>query len=269
MDNAKKTEASEKPLVLVENQGTVAWLLLHRPSVANALSCALVANLRAELAALAKLPDLTAVVIAGAEGKVFSAGADLKERLGMTLDGTRAYLDDLCALVQAIEDFPRPVIAAISGVAFGGGLEIALACDIRLADESASLALSEVRLGIIPGAGGTQRLSRLCGIAVAKELILTGRRLDAQTALRLGLVSQVVAKSELRTAVASLCSELAAAGPLALAEAKRAIDAGFGKPMAEALAVERRCYEIVLASQDRNEGLHAFAEKRPPLFRGK
>jgi enoyl-CoA hydratase/carnithine racemase len=170
------------------------------------LSRALVAALRAELAALAGLPDLTAVVLAGARDKAFSAGADLKERLGMTLDETRAFLDELGALVQAIEDFPRPVIAAISGAALGGGLEIALACDLRLADESASMALSEVRLGIIPGAGGTQRLSRLCGIAVAKELILTGRRIDAATALKLGLVSRVVAN---RTCARprSLCSE--------------------------------------------------------------
>lgn len=260
---------SAKPLVLVEMQGNVAWLMLHRSEAANALSSALVADLRAELARLARISDLTAVVLAGADGKVFSAGADLKERLEMDLDGTRAYLDELCALVQAIEDFPRPVIAAISGAAFGGGLEIALACDMRLADESAILSLSEVRLGIIPGAGGTQRLSRICGIAVAKDLILTGRRLDAKAALRLGLVSQVVARSELHAAVTTLCSELAAAAPLALAEAKRAIDNGFGKPMAEALAVERRCYEIVLASQDRNEGLRAFAEKRPPRYRGK
>jgi enoyl-CoA hydratase/carnithine racemase len=187
----------------------------------------------------------------------------------MTLDETRGYLDELCALVQAIEDFPRPVIAALSGAAYGGGFEIALACDMRLADETAILALSEVRLGIIPGAGGTQRLSRLCGIAIAKELILTGRRLDAKAALQVGLVSQVVAKSELHAAVASLCSELAIAAPLALAEAKRAIDAGFGKPMAEALAVERRCYETVLTSEDRNEGLRAFAEKRSPRYQGK
>jgi enoyl-CoA hydratase/carnithine racemase len=140
---------------------------------------------------------------------------------------------------------------------------------VRLADESASMALSEVRLGIIPGAGGTQRLSRLCGIAAAKELILTGRRIDATTALKLGLVSKVVAKADLRTAVAALCSELAAAGPLALAAAKRAIDAGFGKPMNEALAIERACYETVLASEDRTEGLRAFARKRPPRYQGK
>ena len=269
MAGDKNATTATLPLVLVERQGAVAWLVLNRPDAANALSRALVAALRTELAALAGLPDLTAVVLTGAGDKTFSAGADLKERLGMTLDETRAFLDELGALVQAIEDFPRPVVAAISGAALGGGLEMALACDIRLADESASMALSEVRLGIIPGAGGTQRLSRLCGIAAAKELVLTGRRIDAPTALKLGLVSKVVAKADLRAAVAALCSELAAAGPLALATAKRAIDAGFGKPIGEALAIERACYETVLASEDRNEGLRAFAEKRPPHYRGK
>lgn len=269
MGGTKNANVSAKTLVQVERQGAIAWLILNRPEAANALSRALVAALRAELAALAGRPELTAVVLAGAEDKAFCAGADLKERLGMTLDETRTFLDELGALVQTIENFPRPVIAALSGAAFGGGLEIALACDLRLADESATMGLSEVRLGIIPGAGGTQRLSRLCGIAVAKELILTGRRIDANTALSLGLVSQVVAKPDLRAAVAALCSELAAAGPLALAAAKRAMDAGFGKPMHEALAIERACYEGVLVSQDRNEGLRAFAEKRPPRYQGK
>lgn len=269
MGETKNANNLAKTLVLAQRQGAIAWLILNRPEAANALSRALVAALRAELAALAGQPDLTAVVLAGAEDNAFCAGADLKERLGMTLDETHAFLDELGALVQTIENFPRPVIAALSGAAFGGGLEIALACDLRLADESATLGLSEVRLGIIPGAGGTQRLSRLCGLAVAKELILTGRRIDANTALRLGLVSRVVAKPDLRAAVVSLCSELAAAGPLALAAAKRAIDAGFGKPMHEALAIERACYEGVLVSQDRNEGLRAFAEKRPPRYQGK
>jgi enoyl-CoA hydratase/carnithine racemase len=269
MDETKNADDLAKPLVLVERQGTIAWLILNRPKAANALSRALVAALRAELAALSGQSELTAMVLAGAENTAFCAGADLKERLGMTLAETREFLDELGALVQAIADFPRPVIAALSGAAFGGGLEIALACDLRLADESATMGLSEVRLGIIPGAGGTQRLSRLCGVAVAKELILTGRRIDATTALDLGLVSRVVAKPDLRAAVASLCSELAGAGPLALAAAKRAIDAGFGKPMNQALAIERACYEGVLVSQDRNEGLRAFAEKRPPRYQGK
>lgn len=269
MADIELANGSAKPLVVVEHQEAVAWLNLNRPEAANALSRGLVAALRAELAALAGRPELAAVVLAGAEGKAFCAGADLKERLAMTLDETRAYLDELGGLVQAIEDFPRPVVAAISGAALGGGLEIALACDLRLADESATMGLSEVRLGIIPGAGGTQRLSRLCGIAAAKELILTGRRIDAATALGLGLVSRVVVKSDLRAAVEAVCAELAAAAPLALAAAKRAVDHGFGKPMAEALAVERACYESVLTSQDRDEGLRAFAEKRPPRYQGK
>ena len=266
---SKGKNTNDPPLVLVERQGATVWLILNRPEAANALSRALVASLRVELAALAGLADVNAVVITGAQDRAFCAGADLKERLGMTLDETRAFLDELGALVQAIEDFPRPVIAAISGAALGGGLELALACDLRLADESASMAMSEVRLGIIPGAGGTQRLARLCGIAVAKELILTGRRIDSATAMRLGLVSKVVAKPDLREATLSLCSELSAAGPLALAAAKRAIDGGFGKPMNEAMAIERACYEVVLVSQDRNEALHAFAEKRLPSFQGK
>jgi methylglutaconyl-CoA hydratase len=269
MTKAGGGRAAPGALVLVERVGTAAWVSLNRPAAANALSRGLVAALREELAELAARPEVTAVVLTSVGGKAFSAGADLKERLGMTLDETRAFLDDLTALVSAVEDFPAPVIAAISGAALGGGLELALAADIRVADATALLGLSEVRLGIIPGAGGTQRLARLCGIAKAKELILTGRKIDAATALELGLVSQVVDKAELKGAVEALVAELAAGGPLALAQAKRAIDAGFGRPMPEALTCERACYEVVLGSEDRNEGLRAFAEKRAPRFRGR
>jgi len=256
-------------LVVVERQGSTAWLGMQRPETANALSRVLVARLRAELATLAADSSLTAVVLTGIEGKAFCAGADLKERLAMTLDETRAFLDELGDLVDAIADFSRPVIAAISGAALGGGLEIALACDFRIADTSARFGLAEVRLGIIPGAGGTQRLSRLCGMAVAKEMVLTGQRIDADRALALGLISQVVPVGELRSAVTTLATELSAAGPLALAQAKRAVTRGFDLPIDQALALERECYEVVLASEDRNEGLRAFSEKRPPRFVGK
>jgi len=242
---------------------------MQRPEAANALSRALVAELRSEFATLATDAGLTAVVLAGIEGKAFCAGADLKERLAMTLDETRVFLDELGALVNAIADFPHPVIAAISGSALGGGLEMALACDFRIADASARMGLAEVRLGIIPGAGGTQRLSRLCGMAAAKELVLTGQRIDGEQALALGLVSRVVPTGELRPAVMALATELSAAGPLALAQAKRAVTRGFDMPIDQALAFERECYEVVLASEDRNEGLRAFAEKRAPRFLGK
>lgn len=257
-----------KPLVVVERRGHSAWLRLNRAESANALSRALIAELRAAIDEALADDRLSALVLIS-EGRSFCAGADLKERLAMSLDETRAFLDALGALVQAIADFPRPVIAALSGAAMGGGLEIALACDIRIADETATLGLSEVRLGIIPGAGGTQRLARLCGIAIAKELILTGRRVDATTARELGLVSRVVAKDALASTIEQLCAEIDGAAPLALAAAKHAIDGGFGMPLSDALAIERVCYESVLSSEDRDEGLRAFAEKRPPRFQGK
>jgi enoyl-CoA hydratase/carnithine racemase len=165
--------------------------------------------------------------------------------------------------------FPRPVIAAINGAAFGGGLELALAADLRIAADTAEMGLTEVRLGIIPGAGGTQRLPRLAGVAAAKELILTGRRINALRALEIGIVCQVVPVEELPAAAARLGAEVAACGPLAVAQAKLAIDGGIDLPLGEGLALERECYEVVLASEDRNEGLAAFAEKRPPVFKGR
>jgi methylglutaconyl-CoA hydratase len=253
--------------VLVERDGRIAWLTLNRPEAANALSCALVADLRTALAALTQDPPV--LVVTGAGEKAFCAGADLKERRAMTLDETRAFLVDLNAMVDALAAYPQPVVAALGGAAYGGGLELALACDVRLAAEGIELGLPEVRLGIIPGAGGTQRLARTCGLAVAKELILTGRRIDAARARAIGLVSAVVPAAELRAEAQRWATELATAGPLAVAQAKRAIDGGWGQPLGAGLALERACYEVVLASEDRNEGLRAFAEKRKPAFTGK
>jgi methylglutaconyl-CoA hydratase len=255
--------------VRVERAGAVATVTLARSEAANALSKALVADLRAALAALEVDATLAVVILTGAGDKAFCAGADLKERRGMTPDQTREVLDGLNGLMNEVAAFPRAVIAAINGVAFGGGLELALSADLRLAADTAQLGLTEVRLGIIPGAGGTQRLSRLCGIAVAKELILTGRRLDAAAALGLGIVGRVVPAADLMTAAAAIAGEIAQGGPLAVAQAKRAIDDGFGRPLAEGLAVERGAYEVVLTSEDRNEGLAAFAEKRRPVWRGR
>jgi enoyl-CoA hydratase/carnithine racemase len=259
-------------LVLVERRGRAAFVTLNRPDAANALSKGLVSGLEAvlrELAALIKKGDDLRVVVVTGAGKVFSAGADLKERRAMTLEQTWGFLDELNRLINAVAEFPRPVVAAINGAAFGGGLELALACDIRIAADTAELGLTEVRLGIIPGAGGTQRLSRIASVAAAKELILTGRRVRAQRAYALGIVSDVVPADNLADAATRLADEIAAAGPLALAAAKRAIDGGVALPLAEGLALEAACYEEVLPSDDRNEGLAAFAEKRPPEFKGK
>ena len=193
-------------LVLVERRERAAFVTLNRPDAANALSKGLVSALEAvfsELAALIKKgDDLRAVVLTGT-GKVFSAGADLKERRAMTLEQTWGFLDELNRLMNAVAAFPRPVVAAINGAAFGGGLELALACDLRIAADTAELGLTEVRLGIIPGAGGTQRLTRIAGVAAAKELILTGRRVRAQRAYALGIVSDVVPAETLADAAGS------------------------------------------------------------------
>jgi enoyl-CoA hydratase/carnithine racemase len=247
----------------------VVWLTLNRPEVGHALSWDLIKALRSELARLRGWPELAALVLTGAGKRAFCAGADLKERSGFSLAQTRAHLAWQSALMDELAAFPRPTLAAINGAALGGGLELALACDIRIAAEGATLGLPEVRLGIIPAAGGTQRLARLCGLSRAKELILTGRRLNAATAKHIGLLSSVVPAAKVRGEVERVLGELAQAGPLALAQAKRAIDGGWDKPLPEALAWERRCYDVVLKSQDRNEGLRAFAEKRKPKFKGR
>jgi enoyl-CoA hydratase/carnithine racemase len=269
MSNATDATAG---LVLVERRASAAFVTLNRPEAANALSEGLVAALGkafAQLAADVKHgADIRAVVVTGA-GKAFCAGADLKERRAMTLEQTWAFLDVLNRLMNAIAAFPRPVIAAINGAAFGGGLELALACDLRVAADTAEMGLTEVRIGVIPGAGGTQRLARVASVAAAKELILTGRRVRAQRARELGIVAEVVPAADLAAAAAKLADDIAAAGPLAVAAAKRAIDGGAELELADGLALEAACYEEVLASEDRNEGLNAFAEKRAPAFKGR
>jgi methylglutaconyl-CoA hydratase len=265
--------ASGPDLVLVARRGRAAFVTINRPEAANALSRGLVAALAETFATfeaeLAGGGDLRAVVVTGAGDKVFCAGADLKERRSFSLDDTRVFLDDLNALMNAVAAFPRPVIAAVNGLALGGGLELALACDLRIAAEGAEIGLPEVRLGIIPGAGGTQRLARIAGIAAAKELTLTGRRIGAARARELGIVAEVVAASGLAGAAARLAREIEGAAPLALAAAKRAIDGGAARSLAEGLAIERACYDEVLTTADRNEGLNAFRDKRAPEFKGR
>jgi len=267
VDTAPPPSASSE--ILVERRADAAWVTLNRPTAMNALSRALVVALGAAVRGLRGERWVRAVVITGAGDKAFCAGADLKERRTMTLDDTRQFLVDLGGALEEIARFPAPVIAAMNGVAFGGGLELALACDLRLCADGIEMGLVEVRLGIIPGAGGTQRLARIAGVAVAKELILTGRRIPAARAAELGVVTRVVAPADLVPAAERLAAEIAEGGPLAVATAKRAIDDGTALPLPEALALERARYETVLNSDDRNEGLAAFMEKRSPVFKGK
>jgi enoyl-CoA hydratase len=242
--------------VVREDKDACAWLTLRRGGAANALSSELVAELHAEIDTLAGQPRVRAVVVTGADNS-FCAGADLKERQQMTIDQARAFVERLNVVFGALERLPQLTIAAINGAAFGGGLELALACDLRIAVPAAQLGLTEVRMGIMPGAGGTQRLPRLVGHARAVELILLGQRISAQRALEIGLVHRVT--DDLAATVQEIGRELEGCAPLGVAQSKRAL---------RGEASERDCYEVVLNSADRNEGLRAFAEKRRPQFTG-
>ena len=256
-------------MIEMRREGPAVWLTIARPEASNALSRGVVDGLRAELKRLASDTSVRAVVLTGAGDKVFCGGADLKERRGMTPAETRNFLDDLNALMNELEALPLPTIAAIAGGAFGGGLELALCCDFRLAAPGIQLGLTEVRLGIIPGAGGTQRLPRLIGLARAKQVILTGQRFSAERAAALGLCDLVSAPATLADAVSALVSELAQAAPISVRQAKEALQGGLSLPLAQGLEHERRCYEVTLLTEDRQEALRAFSEKRPPVFQGR
>lgn len=249
----------------VESSGSTELWTLDAAERRNALSKAMVAELLAAQARVrAPGSGVRAVVITGAGDKAFSAGADLKERSTMTEPEVRTFLTDLRSAMRGLEKADTVFIAYLNGGAFGGGTELALSCDLRVMSASAELGLTETSLGIIPGAGGTQRLSRLVGKGRAKDLILTARKLGAEEALRLGVVDRI---GSLVDAVA-LATQIAGNAPLAVAAAKHAIDDGYPLELDAALDLEHRAYEVTLRSEDRKEGLRAFAERRPPVYRG-
>lgn len=255
--------------VLVEKRGTTAWVTLNRPDVRNALSLAV--NLRlSEIANQLDEDDgVRAVVITGAGDKVFCAGADLKERKGVSAAEASPYINAIGGAINDWADIRKPTIAMMNGSAFGGGLELAIACDFRVLVEGSELGLTEVRLGIMPGAGGTVRLPRLIGEARAKEMILLGRRITAAKAGEYGLVNSVVPRDKLATTVEGMLGELAGCAPMSITQAKSSIEQGYGKPATDALDLERQLYDLTLFSEDRDEGLAAFAEGRPPKYLGR
>ena len=187
----------------------------------------------------------------------------------MSVDEVRSFVTMLSGAITAVATLPIPSIAAIRGAAVGGGCELALACDLRVVAEDAAMGLRETALAILPGAGGTQRLARIAGIARAKRWILTAKAFSASEALADGVADKVVAPERLDAEARRLAEAIAANGPVAVRQAKKAIDGGFGLPISEALALEWQCYEAVLATEDRVEALRAFAEKRPPRFKGR
>ena len=247
----------------------VAALTLNRPEVMNALNFDIVRTLDEHLEAMRFDPGIRVVVITGAGEKAFCAGADLKERTTLSPAQVKAFLFLLRRVFEQIEQYTKPVIAAINGVAFGGGLEMALAADIRLAAESAVVGLTETRLAIIPGGGGTQRLPRLIGKGKAKELIFTGRRIGAKEALSIGLVNQVYPPDQLQIEAHKMAAEICQGGPIAVQQAKYAINAGLESDLHTGLAIEANAYSICIPTEDRLEGLAAFREKRKPIYKGK
>jgi enoyl-CoA hydratase len=245
----------------------VALLLLRHPPV-NALSRALLEELAREVERLAAEPSVRAVVL-GADGANFSAGADLKEMATFGPEEALALLRSTLATFRSLAELRVPTVAAVHGLAVGGGLELALACDLRIADDSAKLGAPEVNYGLMPAYGGTQRLPRLVGAARAKEMIFTGALAPAAEALRIGLVNKVVGGGQDLRAARDLAHTIGRRAPKAVQAAKRAIVAGAELGLADALALESRLFaEEVLPSRDLAEGIRAFAERRPPNFEG-
>lgn len=262
--------------LLIEEDAPIAWFKLNRPKVMNSLNTELLKAIKSAAESMRDRRDIRVVILTGVGTKVFCAGADLTERKGMSEGQVLDYLNLIQQTMLAVENMPQVVIAAVNGSAFGGGTELALACDLRIMDEEAVMRLTEVRLGIIPGAGGTQRLTRLIGKSRAKEMILTAKPVNGKEAKEIGLVHKLVAKTtdhpdehkELINAARNWAREIAGAAPLSLRAAKQAIDEGFDCDLSAGLAVETRAYLQLLNTRDRLEGLAAFAEKREPVYTG-
>ena len=254
--------------LLTERRGQILIVTINRPDRMNALD-------RTTLKEGAKLikdlhfdKDIRAVIVTGAGDKAFCAGADLKEREGMSMSEVRQYIRAIRDTFTDIENLPMPVICAINGVALGGGLELALASDIRIASENAKLGLTEVTLGIIPGGGGTQRLPRLIGRGKAKEMLFLGLRLTAQEAFDIGLINHVVPGDKLMDTALEMAETIANNPPIAVQQAKIAVNRGMESDLATGLELESESYEICIPTKDRLEALAAFKEKRKPVFKG-
>ncbi|MGA2937202.1 MAG: enoyl-CoA hydratase-related protein [Syntrophobacteraceae bacterium] len=259
----------EQPLVLEDRSGQTRILTLNRPEVMNSFNFAMLRELGAKVESLQWDPEVRVIVITGAGDKAFCAGADLKERATLPEDQVRRFIFTIRNLFTFIESMNKPVIAAVNGIALGGGTELALACDIRIVSESATMGLTETRLAIIPGAGGTQRLPRIVGRGKAKELIFTGRRVDAKEALEIGLANKVAPAGSLIDESLAMAAMICEAGPIAIGQAKYAVNHGLEVDLHSGLAIESNAYWVTIPTEDRLEGLTAFREKRKPVYKGK
>lgn len=251
--------------ILVEPRGTTTLITLNRPDKLNAMSMMLKAELVRALQEVDRDETARAIVLTGAGPKAFTAGADIHEFQGRTpLEQWRMY--EHGTLYDAVDRLSKPILAMINGYCFGGGLELVMACDIRIASNQATLGQTEVNIGIIPGGGGSQRLPRLVGLGNALRLTLTGDRVDAAEALRIGLVDEVVPHAQLETRTLEVASKIAAHSALAVRLAKAAVRASARLPLDQGLRYEQGLFALVMASSDKEEGVRAFLEKRDPSW---
>lgn len=259
----------EFKLIIYEKSEGIATITLNRPEALNAFSREVVDEVLQALDDVRSDENIRVVVLTGAGEKAFSAGADIKAMIGMNALKARELSLMGEKLCLALENLEKPVIAAINGFALGGGLEVAMSCDLRIASETARMGQTEINIGLIPGWGGTQRLTRLVGKTKAKELVFTGRMIDAKTAEQLSIVNVVFPAAEFRNAVRQFAVDLAAKAPVALKVAKALINKGEDIGLESALALEREGFGVVASSEDLQEGVKAFTEKRKPAFKGK
>ncbi len=252
----------------VKTSEHVAEICINRPEVRNALNKELLLELSSHLDAIEKNPAVRVLIFSGAGDKAFSAGADLKERAGMSETEAFDFVRLIQTTFQKIAAFKMPTIAALNGDAFGGGLELALACDMRIGSKDIQLGLTECALGIMPGAGGTQRLPLIVGLAKAMEMIFCAKRIKGDEAHRLGLLSELSKSGDELACARALAQSIARNAPLALKAAKKALLSNYEQPFIQGLATELACYREILGTKDRLEGLQAFKEKRAPQFSG-
>src|SRR5690625_846029 len=260
-------EAKQVLFEKVDNH--IGIITLHRPEAANALSKQMLQELKDIIDYVNNQSDIYCIIITGSTERVFCAGADLKERKTMKDEEVVETVKKIGEVIEKVENISVPTIAALNGSAFGGGLELALACDLRIAKENIMLGLTETSLAIIPGAGGTQRLPRLIGLGKAKELIYMAKRIDEQEAKEIGLIEQIVPCNEFLQGVINYAKNITKNGPIALKQAKLAINKGIEVDLSTGLTIEHLCYQETIPTEDRVEGLTAFQEKRTPEYKGK
>lgn len=255
--------------ILVETRGDFRIVILNRPDQLNCFDYDMLLQLEKVLKDIQLDLNIRAVIFTGSGDKAFSAGADLKERELLSESQVRRNVLKIREVFNLIEDLPQPTIAAINGYALGGGFELALACDFRIASENAIIGLTEVSWAIIPGAGGTQRLPQLIGISLAKELILTARKITSLQAKEYGLLTSISSSEIVLEQSIKLSEEISKNGPLAVIKAKYAINQGSKVNMSAGLEIEAQAYNTIIPTNDRLEALRAFKEKRVPQFKGR